>query len=237
MTEPLTVAICPPPVTPAGAAVVADLIRAGAVVPPPVEHWIDALATVRHCDLFVALLTREGLASPRFHALMGYATALGRPLLPVLIDDLPLELLPDALARTQAVDYRERTVQAGIALAVAVTHRPTAPPLPDPLPPAPTEPMETALHLRTDPPNYPHATLLIVASIIGLLTAPVPVVSVPVWLIARRKLRAIEASGIVYANRDLVFYARRIGLVGVVYQLGLWIAFGVLILVLFIVNR
>ncbi len=237
MTEPFTAVVCPPPATPAGTAVVADLTRAGGVVSAAAEPWAEQLAAVRRCDLFVVLLTRAGLASHRFQTLLAYAVALGRPLLPVLVDDLPLELLPEDLARTQAIDYRTRTVQSGIALAVAVTHRPSPPPLPDPLPPAPTEPppeASTVLVAETEPPNYPHATLLIVLSIIGLLTTPVPVLSLPVWLIARRTLRSIDNSGTSYANRDLVFHACRIALVGVVFHAAVWVAFGILLLVLWL---
>ena len=70
-----------------------------------------------------------------------YALAVRRPLLPVQIGDVAISTAPQAVADTQIVDYRQRTPEAGFALAAAVGHRPPAPPLPEPLPAEPAPPM------------------------------------------------------------------------------------------------
>ena len=66
---------------------------------------------------------------------------VGRPLLPVLIRDVAINSAPPAIANTQIVDYRQRTVDAGIALISAVASRPQAPPPPEPLPDPPAPPI------------------------------------------------------------------------------------------------
>ena len=72
---------------------------------------------------------------------LDYAIALGRQLLPVLVQEVAIQLAHPAIARTQMVDYRKRSMESLLALMAVVANRPPAPPLPDPLPAAPTTPM------------------------------------------------------------------------------------------------
>lgn len=221
MSTPFRVFLCAPDDGAETSAVAADLARGAAEVGPvPGETWADQLEAVRQCDLFVVAITRSSLRSARCRMLQSYASALNRPLLPVLLDDLPIELLPPELAQTQAVDYRERSVGAGIALAVALTRREAPPPLPEPLPAPPPEPtLDDPTDGLPELRSVPHATRLLVLSVLGLLTSPLPVISLPVWIIARKRLREIDQSGHQYDNRDVVLYARRIGLIGILLPL------------------
>ena len=103
--------------------------------------WDTILGQIRACDLYMFALTPESLKSRACNSELDYAIALGRPLLPVLIQDVHLSLAPPAIANTQMVDYRTRTIETSIALISAVANRQAAPPLPDPLPVPPPPPM------------------------------------------------------------------------------------------------
>jgi len=74
--------------------------------------------------------------------------ALSRPLLPVVVRDVALQLAHPAIANTHVLDYRSRSFETGLALATAVASRPPAPALPHPLPPPPVTPMSYMNHLR-----------------------------------------------------------------------------------------
>ncbi|HKH54156.1 MAG TPA: hypothetical protein VKA58_01745, partial [Propionibacteriaceae bacterium] len=52
-----------------------------------------------------------------------------------------IQLAHPAIARTQMVDYRKRSMDSLLALMAVIANRPPTPPLPDPLPAAPTTPM------------------------------------------------------------------------------------------------
>ena len=103
--------------------------------------WDTILGQIRACDLYLFALSPESLKSRACNLELQYALAVGRPLLPVLIQDVHIAMAPPAIADTHIVDYRTRTADSGIALISAVANRPTAPPLPDPLPVPPPPPM------------------------------------------------------------------------------------------------
>jgi TIR domain len=103
--------------------------------------WDTILSQIRACDLYVLALSPESLRSRACRLELQYALAVRRPLLPVQIGDVAISTAPQAVADTQIVDYRQRTPEAGFALAAAVGHRPPAPPLPEPLPAEPAPPM------------------------------------------------------------------------------------------------
>ena len=103
--------------------------------------WDTILSQIRSCDLYVLALSPESLRSRACRLELEYALAVRRPLLPVQINDVAISTAPQAVADTQIVDYRQRTPEAGFALADAVLHRPAAPPLPSPLPAEPAPPM------------------------------------------------------------------------------------------------
>jgi hypothetical protein len=105
------------------------------------QWWITILSKIRSCDLFIFALSPDSLKSRACRLEFDYALDFGRPLLPVLIRDVAINSAPPAIANTQIVDYRQRTVDAGIALISAVASRPQAPPPPEPLPDPPAPPI------------------------------------------------------------------------------------------------
>jgi Tol biopolymer transport system component len=106
------------------------------------ESWWDTiLGQIRGCDLYIFALSPHSMRSRACKAELDYAMALGRPLLPVLVRDVVIQLAPPVIANTQMVDYRQRSMDSLLALMAVIANRPPAPPLPDPLPAAPTTPM------------------------------------------------------------------------------------------------
>jgi TIR domain len=133
------------------AAVVAELYRDLEQVHSPVwmdtrlsggQSWWDTiLEQIRSCDLFVVAVSPDSIRSEACAAELDYALALHRPLLPVLVRNVAMELAEPAIANTQYVDYRSASKEAAISLFGAVAKRPTAPALPDPLPTPPPPPL------------------------------------------------------------------------------------------------
>jgi hypothetical protein len=102
------------------------------------QWWDEILENIRCCDVFVAALSAQSLASKPCQLEYGYATALNKSILPVLVAaDVAPEQVPADLARIQFVDYREGDEQSALALARALAALPVPKPLPNPLPPPP----------------------------------------------------------------------------------------------------
>ena len=101
--------------------------------------WETILENIRTCDVFVFLLSANSLQSKACQAELRYAVECRRPLLPVKVARVSLQLAPREIADTQIVDYTERTADSAVALITAVQTQPTAPP-PDPAPDAPPPP-------------------------------------------------------------------------------------------------
>jgi hypothetical protein len=104
--------------------------------------WDQILARIRSADLFVFVLSSASLASIACQREYGYAAELRRPIVPVLVGaGLSLNVLPPALSRVQFIDFRERHVEAILALSRALRSLPVGVPLPDPLPAPPEVPI------------------------------------------------------------------------------------------------
>ena len=104
--------------------------------------WDQILARIRASDLFVFVLSSAALYSTACQREYGYAAELRRPILPVLVrEGLSLNVLPPALSQVQFIDFRERHVEAIIALSRALQSLPVGVPLPDPLPAPPEVPL------------------------------------------------------------------------------------------------
>jgi len=81
------------------------------------ESWWDTiLEQIRACDLYIFGLSPDSLRSGACKAELDYAIALDRPLLPVLVRDVAIQLAHPAIARTQMVDYRKRSMDSLLAL-------------------------------------------------------------------------------------------------------------------------
>jgi len=104
--------------------------------------WDQILEKVRRTDLFVFILQQAALDSAACQREYEYASALGKPILPLLVsDDISINLLPPALTAIQYVDYRTADRDAALQLARAITTVPPAGPLPDLLPDPPKVPL------------------------------------------------------------------------------------------------
>jgi hypothetical protein len=105
------------------------------------KWWADILHSIRACDLFVFALTPEVLDSQACKLEFAYASALNKRIVPILLADVKLTLLPSALQMLQVVDYRRRDKQQAFALSKALTTLPEPQSLPDVLPPEPMAPL------------------------------------------------------------------------------------------------
>jgi hypothetical protein len=111
--------------------------------------WDGVLQQIRSCDLFVVALSDSSFKSEACSRELSYATALGKPVLPILVG-APVEdaLLPPVLSETQRVDGRVGDARMALALGRALMQVAAPPPLPDPLPEAPPVPVSYMTDLR-----------------------------------------------------------------------------------------
>lgn len=114
------------------------------------QRWWDGiLENIRGCDVFVFAISESSARSEACNRELGYATALAKPVLPVLAGEpLPDGLLPPILSETQRVDVREGDARSALALGRALMQVPAPPPLPEPLPVPPPVPISYLSDLR-----------------------------------------------------------------------------------------
>ena len=103
--------------------------------------WETILGQIRSCDLFVFALSPDSLRSKACQSELRYAIELKRPLLPVMVREVSVQLAPAAIADTQIIDYTERTADSAVALVTAAVNHPAAPALPEQLPAPPPPPL------------------------------------------------------------------------------------------------
>ncbi len=104
--------------------------------------WIAILNEIRECTVFVFALSDKSLYSKPCKAELGYAKALGVPILPVQIGEVTSFHI-DPIFTVQLVDYRNPTINSAFDLvsslhARAAQHSGLLDPLPEP-PPIPYE--------------------------------------------------------------------------------------------------
>jgi len=109
--------------------------------------WREILQQIRQCDVFVLALSNNSLRSKPCMAELGYAEALGLPVVPVQIGPVERPRL-SPISHVQIIDYRNPTAMLAIALVNALQDR-TAQrgQLPDPLPEPPPIPYEHLMRL------------------------------------------------------------------------------------------
>jgi TIR domain len=106
------------------------------------QAWWDViLKRIRDCDAMLVVLSPAALDSQACEREREYGAALGKPLLPVMIEQLSPDLLSPELAALQFVDYTTTDQEAAFRLAGAVSALSPAAPLPNPLPPPPPVPL------------------------------------------------------------------------------------------------
>lgn len=117
--------------------------------------WDNILASIRECDIFIFALSPESWQSEACRSELTYVVGLGKPIVPVMVADVHLNLLSAPLNEIQVTDYRSRDKGAAFALLRAINSAPAAPPLPDPLPPQPPVPISylSTLKERIDAPG------------------------------------------------------------------------------------
>lgn len=105
------------------------------------EWWEAILDKIRSCEVFLAIVSKPSLASTACSREREYALALGKPVLPVLIERVRPEVLPPDIARRELVDFSAPDMAAAFRLAGAISRLPASKPLPDPLPIPPDVPL------------------------------------------------------------------------------------------------
>lgn len=109
--------------------------------------WPEILAQIRSSTVFVFALSDNSLRSKPCRTELGYAEALGLPILPVQVGHVSTRRT-DPIFTKQLVDYQDSTKHSGIALVSAVYERGLQrTELPDPLPEPPAIPYEHLLRL------------------------------------------------------------------------------------------
>jgi len=104
--------------------------------------WARILDQIRSCTVFVVALSNHSLQSKRCQAEMGYASALGLPILAVQVGAVT-SFRDHPLLSEQYVDYRNPDMTTGMVLVGALHERAAQRhELPDPLPDPPPIPCE-----------------------------------------------------------------------------------------------
>jgi hypothetical protein len=114
------------------------------------QAWWDLiLEEIRKCEVFAFALGPDALNSPACRSEFTYAANLKKSILPILVGEgVSIDLLPEALAQIQIVDYRQEDRAALRSLARALKALPPSPSLPFPLPEAPPAPVSGLGALR-----------------------------------------------------------------------------------------
>jgi len=111
--------------------------------------WRDILRNIRDSDVFVFALSKNSLTSKPCLAELSYARALRLPVLPVLLSQVG-NVRTTPVADVHIADYRERTLENGLALLGAVEALVRVrQPMPDPLPEPPAVPFAYLLRLSS----------------------------------------------------------------------------------------
>jgi len=106
------------------------------------QAWWDVVLTqIRASSAVLVAVSPAALESLAVRREYEYGHAVGRPLLPVIVNTVRLEILPSLLAPLHVVDYRQSDVKAAFALAAALANLPGPQPLPRPLPDPPPVPI------------------------------------------------------------------------------------------------
>ena len=103
--------------------------------------WDEILSQLRRCKLFVLALSDSSVQSQACMAELDYVISLGRPWLAVRVDDTELVRAPEAIRRTQVIDFVSRDADSVRALAKAVLRAPAPGPLPELLSEPPPMPL------------------------------------------------------------------------------------------------
>lgn len=106
------------------------------------DWWNEILRQIAECDVFIPIISAEGLNSVACAREFDWAEALGKPVLPVAVEPHS-SALPRRYSRRQIIDYSDATDRdrAARRLAGGLLGLPPAPRTPVPMPPAPAAPL------------------------------------------------------------------------------------------------
>ena len=106
------------------------------------DWWDEILDRIADTDVVIAIYSSAALNSTACRREFEWATALGKPVVPVAVEPPPTAL-PSRFARRQIIDYSQpaQRDRAALQLQGALATLPPAPALPDPLPEPPAAPL------------------------------------------------------------------------------------------------
>src|SRR5215472_13482389 len=78
--------------------------------------WDKILDQLRKCDALVMMVSFASIKSQACMHERHYATQLGKPVLPVAVEQIRAEALPSDLARLQVIDYSQPSETAAFRL-------------------------------------------------------------------------------------------------------------------------
>jgi len=116
-----------------------ELLRTGGQ-----KWWDNILAEILKCEIFIYSISPQMLSSEPCKREYEYATALGKPILPVMLTDTNYHYLPGDIQPLQIVSFTGRTEIQRSALGDSIKNIPKAHSLPDPLPTPPDAPLHPA---------------------------------------------------------------------------------------------
>jgi hypothetical protein len=110
--------------------------------------WDEILHQITQCDVFLPVVSPRFVDSVACRREVDYATAVNKPLLPVVVVPVPSEVLGHTLGDVQTVDYTTPSTDTALRLMAALRNLPPVGPLPHPLPSPPPAPVSYMDALR-----------------------------------------------------------------------------------------
>lgn len=120
--------------------------------------WDRIIREIQECDLFVFVLSKQSTNSAACTLEYNYAHQLNKRILPVLVSEVSINLLPPALTKIQYVDYRKPEREAVLDFVKALHSLPPAQDMPDPLPEPPEVPISYLGNLKAEIETDKHLT-------------------------------------------------------------------------------
>src|SRR4051812_20106745 len=107
---------------------------------PAQKWWDELLGQIEACDVFVPAVSHRYVTSEPCRLEVGYAAQLGKPILPVALDDVPPKQCGPLIGDTQWSHYQVDDSKALKDVMRGLNTVSPAPPLPDPMPERPQVP-------------------------------------------------------------------------------------------------
>ncbi len=112
--------------------------------------WAELLSRIEAADAFVPVLGSDYLNSTPCQLEATYAATLGKPFLPIAIENLPPQLFSEAISQAHWAEYDPRNPQSILSVIRAINVLPPTPPLPNPMPERPRVPISYMTELQQE---------------------------------------------------------------------------------------